>query len=273
MADTYLPADVRTRINDLIKNRKTTQKKVAIAIGISESTLSRFLKGEVEKLGEESIIRLARVFDVSTDFILGVTEIPDKKHYDISELGLSVEAAKNLYTGKVNTDVVKRLLENPRFAMVTYMIGQYLDDTFASGFAAQNQMLTSLSSMMLGQNKTPAAVMAAREANAQRVPVQQYDLARIQDTFMTAVKEVKREVGSDLEAAKALSKEATEEMFATLMKGQNTPVPSATPEEIAGLVTQSISNVEGVDQQALDTFNQALVCLMKTMVLHDEPGK
>ena len=165
MADTYLPADVRTRINDLIKNRKTTQKKVAIAIGISESTLSRFLKGEVEKLGEESIIRLARVFDVSTDFILGVTEIPDKKHYDISELGLSVEAAKNLYTGKVNTDVVKRLLENPRFAMVTYMIGQYLDDTFASGFAAQNQMLTSLSSMMLGQNKTPAAVMAAREAN------------------------------------------------------------------------------------------------------------
>ena len=78
MADTYLPADVRTRINDLIKNRKTTQKKVALAIGISESKFSRFLSDEHYNISEESIIRLARVFDVSTDFILGVTEIPIK---------------------------------------------------------------------------------------------------------------------------------------------------------------------------------------------------
>ena len=66
-------------------------------------------------------------------FILGTTVIPDKKNYDISELGLSVEAAKNLYTGKVNNDVVNRLLANPRFAMVTYMIAQYMDDTLARG--------------------------------------------------------------------------------------------------------------------------------------------
>lgn len=129
MADTYLPADVRTRIKDLIKERDTNQKKVALAIGINPSTFSRFLNDENYSISEESVIRLARVFDVSTDFILGLTEIPDKKNYDIAELGLSVEAAKNLYTGKVNTDVVKRLLENPRFALVTHMIEQYLDDT------------------------------------------------------------------------------------------------------------------------------------------------
>lgn len=66
---------------------------------------------------------------------MGTTEIPDKKSYDISELGLSVEAAKNLYTGKVKADIVNRLLENPRFATVTYMIAGYLDDTTAGGYA------------------------------------------------------------------------------------------------------------------------------------------
>ena len=45
---------------------------------------------------------------MSTDFLLGETNIPDRKNYDIAELGLSVEAAKNLYTGRVNTDVYKR---------------------------------------------------------------------------------------------------------------------------------------------------------------------
>ena len=102
MADTYLPADVRKRIIDVMRERKLTQRELALRIDVNESTISRFLSGKTEKLSEESVIRIARVFNVSTDFILGTTVIPDKKNYDISELGLSVEAAKNLYTGKVN---------------------------------------------------------------------------------------------------------------------------------------------------------------------------
>ena len=270
MSDTYLPADVRSRIIDLMKERKVTQKKLALAIGLSESSLSRFLSGKTEKLREESVIRIARAFNVSTDFILGTTEIPDKKNYDILELGLSVEAAKNLYTGKVNSNVVNRLLESPRFATVTYMIAQYFDDTLAQGFAAQNQMISSLSAMLLGQNKTNAAVMAVREANAQKVPVYQADLTRIQEAFITAVKEVKREVGRDLTAAKALSKEATEEMFSTLTKGQDMLKPHITPEDIADAVTDKIAAVDGVNQEALDNFNQALLGLMQTMVLPDD---
>ncbi len=129
MSSTYLPADVRTRIIDLMKEHKFSQKKLALSIGVHESTLGRFLNGTTEKLSEESVIRIAKTFNVSTDFILGTTEILDKKNYDISELGLSVEAAKNLYTGKVKADIVNRLLENPRFATVTYMIAGYLDDT------------------------------------------------------------------------------------------------------------------------------------------------
>ncbi len=49
---------------------------------------------------------------MSTDFLLGETNIPDRKNYDIAELGLSVEAARNLYTGRVNTEVVNLSQEN-----------------------------------------------------------------------------------------------------------------------------------------------------------------
>ena len=274
MSNTYLPADVRTRIVDLMKANKVTQKKLALTIGVHESTLGRFLNGTTEKLSEESVIRIARVFNVSTDFILGTTNIPDKKNYDISELGLSVEAAKNLYTGKVKPDVVNRLLENPRFATVTYMIAQYLDDTMAAGFAAHNQMITSLNAMLLGQVKTPAAVQAAREANARKIPVYQADLTNIQNTFMTAVKEVKKEVGSELDAQKALSKELTTQMFAAVTKGQDIPDPTIMPEDLADAITGTIAKVDGVNQEALSNFNKALVDLMQTMVVpNDKPDE
>ena len=270
MADTYLPADVRKRIVDVMRERKMTQRELALRIDVNESTISRFLSGKTEKLSEESVIRIARVFNVSTDFILGTTVIPDKKNYDISELGLSVEAAKNLYTGKVNNDVVNRLLENPRFATVTYMIAQYMDDTLAGGYAAQNQMYATLSSMLLGINKTSAAVQAARTANAMKVPAYQADQTTIQNTIMTVVKEIKKEAGSDLAAAKAISKETTERMFTELTKGQDTPVPTITPEAVADAVTGSVSGMDYVNQEALLNFNRSLVDLLKTTLQQPE---
>ena len=59
MSNTYLPPDVRTRIVDLKKANKVTQKKLAHAIDVHESTLSRFLSGTTEKLSEESVICIA----------------------------------------------------------------------------------------------------------------------------------------------------------------------------------------------------------------------
>ena len=169
---------------------------------------------------EESIIRLARVFNVSTDFILGVTEIPDKKHYDIAELGLSTEAAKNLYTGKVNTDVVKRLLENPRFALVTHMIEQYLDDTVARGYVAHNQLITAMNKLMLEQ-KVPEAVKTARAYNSLKIPPYQADRVNIEITFMAAVREVKKEAWSDMVAFQELYAKDIKQITQHVTKGQD----------------------------------------------------
>ena len=88
------------------------QPELAKEIGCSKSTISRFISGAKGTLTHEQVLKIARLFNVAMDFLLGETNIPDRKNYDIAELGLSVEAAKNLYTGRVNTEVVNLLLEN-----------------------------------------------------------------------------------------------------------------------------------------------------------------
>ena len=47
MADTYLPADVRKRIVDVMRERKMTQRELALRIDVNESTISRFLIGNL----------------------------------------------------------------------------------------------------------------------------------------------------------------------------------------------------------------------------------
>ena len=88
MDQAYLPGTVRHRIQELIKERKIPQAELATAIGISESALSRFLSGRTDKIGDEYIIKIADFLGVSTDFILGQTDFPERRNFDIGELGL-----------------------------------------------------------------------------------------------------------------------------------------------------------------------------------------
>ena len=239
MEGAYLPGNIRQRMQELMKEHKITQVQLATRIGSTEIAISRFVSGKTDKISTEHLLRIAKVFEISTDFLLGEVNTPDRTNFDIEELGLSVQAARNLYTGKANAEIVNRLLESPRFAEVTYMIEQYFDDTLAAGFAGQNQMLTTLSAMLRRNVKTDAAVQAARAVNRQKVPVYQADLTMIQNTFMAALREVKKEIGNDFTAAQSLTKGITQQMFSELTKGQDVQALAITPEMISAAVTQN----------------------------------
>ena len=237
----YLPGKIRDRIQDLMKSRKVTQAELATRIGCSESSLSRFISGKTDKLGDESIIRIARVFEVSTDFLLGEVDEPDRKNYDISELGLSVEAARNLYTQKINPQIVSYLLENPQFADTTYQIARYLDNELTTGFAAQNQLYSMVASML------GAAPQAADEVKSLRTPIDQAELSSIQNSFMKAVRAVKKEVEAEMPPTRQLTAQAMKGIYAELTKGGQKLNRKITKEQIADAVAASVSHLPGVD--------------------------
>ena len=259
MNETYLPGNARERILDLMKNRKVTQKELSQRIDVTESALSRFLSGASDRLDSEYLLRIARCFGVSTDFLLGETAIPDRKNYEIVELGLSAQAARNLYTGRVCADVVSRLLESPRFAELTFLLQRYFAGTLAQGYAAHNEVLATLSDAVLsGAENENAAKQAAQEIRRSKIPVYQADLTQIQNQFLAAVTEVKKEYDVDFSATKAMTKEITERMFAELTKGQDLPNVKITPKSFADAVSTTVAGAGEIDPEALADFWNAL---------------
>ncbi|MBQ9686087.1 MAG: hypothetical protein IJV41_06015 [Oscillospiraceae bacterium] len=110
---------------------------------------------------------------MSADFLLGITNVPDKKNYTIEELGLTPEAARNLYTGAVDNRVINLLLAHPEFGMLANCIADYLDDTMAARIAAQNQLYDLVSDLMTrigkeDKTRRQAAITQAKEAKSLR---------------------------------------------------------------------------------------------------------
>ena len=81
MDTVFLPGNIRQRLLDLMKHNNVSQTELSRKIGCNDSLLSRFLSEKTDKLGDENIIRIARAFNVSTDFLLGVTTVPDRPTY------------------------------------------------------------------------------------------------------------------------------------------------------------------------------------------------
>lgn len=264
MDTVFLPGNIRQRLLDLVKHNNVSQTELARKIGCNDSLLSRFLSKKTDKLGDENIIRIARAFNVSTDFLLGVTTVPDRKNYEIDELGLSAQAARNLYTGKANAQVVNYLLESPRFLELTYILEQYFNDTVAAGYAAQNQLYATLSSLTRKSAKTKAAAQAANEINRLKTPVYQADLATIEKQFMMAVKEVKKEIGNDFAAIRAMTAEEAEKMFSEITKGQDMENLTVTPKQVSDLIIGSVVGMDCVDPDALNTLGEALTGLFQS---------
>ena len=266
METVFLPGNIRQRLFDLMKHNNVSQTELARKIGCNDSLLSRFLSEKTDKLGDETIIRIARAFNVSTDFLLGVTTVPDRKNYEIDELGLSAQAARNLYTGKANAQVVNYLLESPRFLELTYILEQYFNDTVAAGYAAQNQLYATLSSLTRKSAKTKAAAQAANEIHRLKTPVYQADLATIESQFMLAVKEVKKEIGNDFAAIRAMTAEETERMFTEITKGQDMENLTVTPQQTSDMIVGSVAGMGCVDPDALNTFGEALTGLFQSIL-------
>ena len=277
MSGAYLPGDTRQRIQDLIKDSSITQAELAGIIGLSESALSRYLKGHTEMLGDGYIIKIAKHFNVSTDFLLGETDIPDRKNYDIEELGISAEAAKLLYTGRLDSRVLNLLLENPHFPQLLALLARYQKEIVRSGIAAMNQQLTFINSLLLAQaesvpDSAGAATQLAADLKGVRMPVINADTTAIQNLFMLIVRDIKEQGETIAADSNAVTVQVLQRLREELSKGQDSlDLRKITAEDLTGAVMRAVS-IADIPEDALQGLGSAFKTVLDEMrnSTHDE---
>jgi len=238
----YLSGDLRQRLQDLLKERKITQAELAAQMEMSEAALSRFFSKDTEKLSSEAVRKAALYLNVSTDFLMGLSNFPERYNYDISELGLSHKAALVLYTGAVNTDVVNRMIENQRFMEITKKIGQYFDDTESEGFSAMNAMLTAFAGH--AQNKdTSASDSVSRLIQGMTVDYKETEIQTIMQEFESMLCEIKDGITTHTPTSEALTAQTVKSIIA---ESEKNGTPQMTPDEVRQKITEQCNAMNAV---------------------------
>lgn len=109
------------RLTQIMGETKTTQEMIAAAIGITRQAISKYTRGET-KPDTEILTRIAKYFNVSADWLLGLSDVR-RINPEIASVcaytGLSENAVSQLI-GPTTSEVMNLLLENE------YMITQEL---------------------------------------------------------------------------------------------------------------------------------------------------
>ena len=263
----FLPGSIRERIVDLKRMTNVNNKTIVEKTGISESLLSRIESGKQQTVNDDVVLKLSSFFGVSTDFLLGRTNVPDKKNYTIEELGLSTQAARNLYTGSVDVNVVNRLLAEPEFATLTLMIADYFDDTYATAHATQNQIhqcTAELFSRIAREDsqRRQKATSLSKQARAQCTPLYKTELAQMATQFEKTLKAIKKDLPDKASDAKTITKQAFDHMVEELTKnGSAVDILSVKPEQIAESLCAYASVIDGVTDEMKENFYNAVLPL------------
>ena len=274
----YLPGELQDRLRELREAHGIkSQENLADLVGVTRSTYGRVENGQTKTISSDMLIKLAKFYNVPTDYILGLSDTPENTGYDIKELGLSVEAAKNLYTKKVNPNVASLLLANDKFAGVTKLIATYFSGSMASMMVLQNNVLDFSYGIIEGHIKAGELPNDSliretkRNLKAAKLPGSQIELDRIQRQFMAAVKEIKEQAFSEVplfrQMPETLRFEIMDKIRSEIM---SVPKPNELPEaERIALTKEAIlkgfSLDPTVDEEQMEMFGAALDQIIPVM--------
>ena len=255
MKDTTIHGE---RIEELRKGRKITQEELAKRIGISKSQLSRIENGDTKTLSSNLLIRLADEFDVSTDYILGRSNVQSRRNYDVSSLGLSEKAIQQLVTKRVNVQVVNCLLEHKTFPYLTRLIYAYFADITARGIQSSNDVLQFGYNLLANMELADPKQKAERNRDLMAIRSQMHkpndaDLEEIKKVFLSILKDVKKDLNEQSEKQAAADREVIRRIQEETMK---LGLGNADLDAIVEIVADTVGDMTKLDDEAKQRLSE-----------------
>lgn len=241
----FLPGDIGQRIRELREQRDIKQEKLAEILNINKATLSRIERGETKTVGSDILMTLAEHFNVSVDFLVGFTCVPDPKNYSVEALGLSSDGAKAMISRKVHMEIVNRLLENPEFCQLTYTMHYALEPNQMAAVSSANNMLVFGDSLMVGvMNQSVKGnqelLALSRRLGAEMIDPNTIGNYKMEDEFRKIIAQLRRDIRREKPVSVPLTREFLEEADRELLQRAGGVRENVNPRMVAEIICEKM---------------------------------
>ena len=179
MDDTILT--ITERLKDLRKKRGLTLEALAEATKISRSALGTYETGEFKDISPFSIVRLAEFYGVTTDYLMGLSNLEKEADTEIQELRLTNEALNVLKSGHFSGKLLSEVICHNDFPRLITDMEIFVDHIASMQIENLNYGIGTARSIVQKQYHPDDNELFYRTAELGKIPADEYVSSVLRD--------------------------------------------------------------------------------------------
>jgi transcriptional regulator with XRE-family HTH domain len=201
----YVKLTIPERLKDLRVERGLTLEQLADATGLSRSALGSYEADDYKDISPYSIVTLAAFYGVSTDYLLGVTEIKNHPDTDIAGLHLSDDMLKLLASGKINNRLLCEIATHKDFQRLMVDTEIYVDRIAAMRVHDLNAVLAETRRMVMEKHDPGENDLYMRTLELAQVDEDEYFSRVVHDDLDRIIRDIREAHKKDATTADAVN--------------------------------------------------------------------
>ena len=184
---------IQEKLWELRKDKKLGQKEVAQAIGISAGTISNYENDEYKDISLSVLIKFAKFYGVSLDWLVGLTENRYITNIEIAELHLDDNTIELLKSERFNNRLLCEIIKHPQFPKLMADTEIYVDGIATLQIKNLNDWLDSVRMQIIQQSAPDSDELYLKILEAAHIQEDEYFFNTIHNDWDNIIRTIRKD--------------------------------------------------------------------------------
>ena len=182
---------ITERLKDLRDKHDLTLESLAKAVGISRSALGTYETGDFKDISPFSIVKLAKFYGVTTDYLMGVSNLEKEADMEIRELRLTNSALNVLKSGGFNGVLLSEVICHKDFQRLMVDMEIFVDHIASMQIDNLNYGMGTARDIVQKQYHPDENELFYRTAELGKIPADEYVSTVLRDDLTGILRDIR----------------------------------------------------------------------------------
>ena len=204
---------ITERLKDLRKECGLTLEALSKAVGISRSALGAYETGEFKDISPFSIVKLAKFYGVTTDYLMGMSNMKKEADAEVRDLRLTDGALQVLKNGHFNGKLLSEVICHEAFPRLMTDMEIFVDCIASMQIDSLNSFIGSVRDTVQAQYHPDENEQFYRALEVARVSGDEYMSSVLLDDLTDILRDIRGSAGKKEKDESIISQLAAIEEF------------------------------------------------------------